>query len=68
MKAQRHPKLAPDILVAVTGWGQEQDRVHAVAAGFDQHLVKPISAETLESLLQSFVHGTAAPQPPAGGL
>jgi len=56
------------ILVAVTGWGQEQDRLRAVAAGFDQHLVKPISAETLESLLQSFVHGTAAPQPPPGGL
>jgi PAS domain S-box-containing protein len=56
------------ILVAVTGWGQEQDRLRAVAAGFDQHLVKPISAETLESLLQSFAHGTAAPQPPPGGL
>ena len=55
------------ILVAVTGWGQEQDRLRAVAAGFDQHLVKPISAETLESLLQSFVHGTAVPQPPPEG-
>ncbi|MBV8144355.1 MAG: PAS domain S-box protein [Gammaproteobacteria bacterium] len=41
------------VLVAVTGWGQEQDRKRAVAAGFDQHLVKPISAETVEMLLQS---------------
>lgn len=41
------------VLVAVTGWGQEEDRQRAVAAGFDQHLVKPISTETVESLLQS---------------
>jgi hypothetical protein len=31
-----------------------------------RHLVKPISAETVESLLQSFVRGTADPQPPPG--
>jgi len=41
------------VLIAVTGWGQEQDRQRAVAAGFDQHLVKPISAETVETLLQA---------------
>ena len=45
------------VLVAVTGWGQEQDRLRAVEAGFDQHLVKPISAETVESLLQSLARG-----------
>ena len=50
------------VLVAVTGWGQEQDRRRAVAAGFDQHLVKPISAETVESLLQSLVQRGGAPQ------
>jgi PAS domain S-box-containing protein len=43
------------VLVAVTGWGQEEDRQRAVAAGFDHHLVKPISAETVEMLLQSLV-------------
>jgi PAS domain S-box-containing protein len=51
------------ILVAVTGWGQEQDRLRAVSAGFDQHLVKPISAETVESLLQSLARRAAVPQP-----
>ena len=45
------------ILVAVTGWGQEQDRQRAAEAGFDQHLVKPISAETVESLLHSLARG-----------
>jgi PAS domain S-box-containing protein len=41
------------VLVAVTGWGQEEDRLRAIEAGFDRHLVKPISAEMVESLLRS---------------
>ena len=41
------------VLIAVTGWGQEEDRRRALEAGFDHHLTKPIAAETLESLLQS---------------
>jgi PAS domain S-box-containing protein len=45
------------VLVAVTGWGQEQDRQRAVDAGFDEHLVKPISAATVESLLLSLARG-----------
>jgi PAS domain S-box-containing protein len=48
------------VLVAVTGWGQEQDRQRAVAAGFDHHLVKPISADTVEALLHSLPRGTTA--------
>jgi two-component system, chemotaxis family, CheB/CheR fusion protein len=48
------------VLVAVTGWGQEEDRQRAVAAGFDHHLVKPISADTVETLLQSLPRGTAS--------
>jgi PAS domain S-box-containing protein len=54
------------VLVAVTGWGQEQDRLRAITAGFDQHLVKPISAETVDSLLQSLARGERAPQPLLG--
>jgi PAS domain S-box-containing protein len=41
------------ILIAVTGWGQEEDRRRALDAGCDHHLTKPIAAETVESLLQS---------------
>jgi PAS domain S-box-containing protein len=40
-------------LIAVTGWGQEDDRRRAIEAGFDHHLTKPIAADTVESLLQS---------------
>src|SRR5205807_1390091 len=38
-------------LVAVTGYGQEQDRRKSQAAGFDDHLVKPVDAEALQQLL-----------------
>jgi CheY-like chemotaxis protein len=41
------------MLVAVTGWGREDDRKRAFAAGFNHHLTKPITAEALESLLHS---------------
>jgi PAS domain S-box-containing protein len=39
------------VLIAVTGWGQEQDRQRTVAAGFDQHLVKPVDPNALAGLL-----------------
>ena len=35
-------------LVALTGWGQEEDRRRSESAGFDQHLVKPADLETIE--------------------
>jgi len=34
-------------IVAVTGWGQEPDRARSAAAGFDQHLVKPVDPTVL---------------------
>lgn len=39
------------MLVALTGWGQDEDRRRAEEAGFDKHLVKPVDVEALESLL-----------------
>jgi CheY-like chemotaxis protein len=39
--------------VALTGWGQEDDRRRAREAGFDHHLVKPAELGTLHSLLAS---------------
>ncbi len=38
-------------LVAVSGWGQEQDKQAACEAGFDAHLTKPVEAERLEALI-----------------
>jgi len=45
------PATADCVLVAVTGWGQEDDRRRARDAGFDRHLVKPIDPEQLEAIL-----------------
>ena len=38
-------------LIALTGYGQESDRLRAQAAGFDHHLVKPVDIAKLERLL-----------------
>ncbi|HEY5863135.1 MAG TPA: ATP-binding protein, partial [Casimicrobiaceae bacterium] len=38
-------------LVALTGWGQEDDRRRASEAGFDHHLVKPVDIAVLQDLL-----------------
>ena len=41
------------ILVALTGWGQEEDQRRAYAAGFDRHVTKPAEPSVLESLIAS---------------
>lgn len=46
-------------LIAVTGWGQDEDRARAAEAGMDLHLVKPIESVVLESLLASLDHRDA---------
>jgi len=38
-------------LFALTGWGQDQDRIRTQAAGFDFHIVKPVSKNAIERLL-----------------
>ncbi len=43
------------VLVAQTGWGHEEDRQKTMDAGFDHHLVKPVSPEALTELLASLV-------------
>src|SRR4051812_38519364 len=39
------------LLIAITGWGQEEDRHRSKAAGFDHHLVKPVDFSRLSDLL-----------------
>src|SRR5207237_10803449 len=43
------------LLVAVTGWGQGDDKERAKAAGFDHHLTKPVNAEQVEQVLVAAV-------------
>jgi CheY-like chemotaxis protein len=49
IRAQPWGKSA--LLVAITGWGQDEDRRRSEEAGFDAHLVKPIDPVVLEQLL-----------------
>jgi CheY-like chemotaxis protein len=39
---RRNPETAKARLIAITGYGREEDRQRALSAGFDQHLVKPV--------------------------
>jgi CheY-like chemotaxis protein len=48
------------MLVALTGWGQAQDRENATEAGFDRHLVKPYSGETLQGLIDEALRRDAS--------
>ena len=43
------------LLVALTGWGQEEDRDRSREAGFDAHLVKPVDEAALRRLLAGLV-------------
>jgi len=45
------PNGGDALLVALTGWGQEQDRRRTRDAGFDKHLVKPVEFEQVRALL-----------------
>jgi PAS domain S-box-containing protein len=42
------------LLVAMTGWGQEEDKRRTALAGFDHHLVKPVDPVKLEKLLAQY--------------
>jgi CheY-like chemotaxis protein len=50
-RARRQPRLKDMTLIALTGWGQEEDRRRCREAGFDHHLVKPVDLEALQALL-----------------
>jgi two-component system, sensor histidine kinase len=43
------------LLVAVTGWGQDDDKARAKAAGFDHHFTKPVSPEAVEQVLVTYL-------------
>ena len=43
------------VIVALTGWGQDDDRLRSSSAGFDGHLVKPVDYDGLVHLLQSLL-------------
>jgi CheY-like chemotaxis protein len=48
---------APPILIAITGWAQDEDRRRSKEAGFDWHLVKPVDPQALLRLLGELTRG-----------
>ena len=61
---RRQLSPAPAVLVAVTGWGTDEDKHRATAAGFDLHLTKPVDLSSIETVLahlREHEHRAAAP-------
>lgn len=50
-RLRTNPALRQTMLVAMTGWGQEEDRRKTRESGFDHHLVKPVEMDVLQELL-----------------
>ena len=50
-KIREQPSGKGIVLIALTGWGQDEDRGKSQAAGFDAHMVKPVDYDALMKLL-----------------
>lgn len=48
------------VVVALTGWGQDEDRQKSAEAGFDAHMVKPVNHAALDRLLVSLLGGSTS--------
>src|SRR5262249_3611954 len=57
-RVREQPEMRRVRLFAVTGYGQESDRMRSRAAGFQEHLVKPIDLAKLQSLIEKTPRGT----------
>ena len=62
-RIRARPQSKPLLLVALTGYGHEDNRVQAQAAGFDHHLVKPVDLEILQQLFASHLQALLAGRP-----
>jgi signal transduction histidine kinase/CheY-like chemotaxis protein len=69
-EAARRIRLEPwgqkVLLIAMTGWGQAEDKERAKVAGFDRHFTKPIDNGELSLLIIEFMSGRNAGKPPTG--
>jgi CheY-like chemotaxis protein len=50
-RLRAHPRGRGMVLIATTGWGQEEDRRRSARSGFDAHLVKPVDHQALLEVL-----------------
>ena len=49
------PALDGSLLIALTGYGRDEDKQQALAAGFDHHLTKPVDMDSLHTLIGRLV-------------
>jgi CheY-like chemotaxis protein len=58
-RVRQHPWGRNIIIVALTGWGQDEDRRRSHEAGFNFHIVKPVELAALEKVLAGLSVKTA---------
>jgi PAS domain S-box-containing protein len=56
-RLRQMPELSGCKLVAVTGYGQSADKARAREAGFDEHLVKPVTIEQVMAVIEKLTNG-----------
>ena len=59
------PRSEPLLLIALTGYGHEENRLQAKAAGFDHHFTKPVDLDVLQDLFAAYVRERRANHPPS---
>ncbi len=64
-RLRRQSGLEKTTVVALTGWGQDEDRRRSHEAGFDLHLVKPVEPSALERLIEGLESDARASGDPA---
>jgi CheY-like chemotaxis protein len=64
-KIRQEPWGKNIILIALTGWGQQQDRSRTKEAGFDVHLTKPVNYQAIAKLLNDLSGDACGAKPPA---
>ena len=61
-RLRQQPGMDRTVLVAVTGYGQDEDRRRSLEAGFDQHLVKPVEPGAVEAIVAAIARRSAMQQ------
>ena len=51
-RLRAQPWCAQTVVVAVTGWGRDDDRQRTRMAGFDRHLIKPVAPDVITGILK----------------
>jgi CheY-like chemotaxis protein len=60
-RIRQHPWGTSMFLIAVTGWGQDEDRQRSAEVGLNVHMVKPVEAAALEKLLAELAGDRGGP-------